>query len=139
MVEEIEEPLAGSYIKKNIESAISYAVQNSSRESITYTELFEAAGLKPPQWYFEEGFRSVITDFMEAFHFACACAELPPFDAFVVNASGDRANYPGIGYFTVNGLIDPLDEHTSISKAKTAILFREEQLQQIRTWNEDQD
>lgn len=73
---------------------------------------------------------------MESFHFKCARSGLPPFDAIIVNASGERANFPGIGYFSVNGLSDPLDDHTSYSKAKAAILFREEQLQKIRVWGD---
>ena len=131
--------MAGSFSEVNINSAISFASKNCSAISITYTELFTASGLESPHWYFENGFRSVITEFMEAFHFACVRKELPPFDAFIVTAKGgERANYPGIGYFSVNGLSDPLDDRTSYSKAKAAFSFRDSQLQQIRFWCEGQ-
>ena len=65
---------------------------------------------------------------------------LPPFDAFIVNAHGsERSGYPGTGYFSVNGLIDPLGEHVPDSKIRAAFAFRAKQLEQIRTWCADQD
>lgn len=129
------EPLAGSFTEENINAAISYAIDHCSDTSITYSDLFAAANLESPRWYFENGFRLVITQFMEAFHYACARKELPPFDAFVVNASGnERAGNPGVGYFSVNGLSDPLSDRTSASNIKAAFSFHAAQLQQIRTW-----
>ena len=133
------EALAGSFTEENIESAISYVRDHCSDRTITYTELFDAASLPSPRWYFDNGFRSVITEFMEAFHFACARGGLPPFDAFVVTARGERANYPGIGYFSVNGLSDPLADRTSYPKVKAALAFHDSQLKQIRAWCEGQN
>lgn len=129
-----DEPLKGSFTSEHVESAISYAIDHCSATSITYSDLFAAAELESPRWYFENGFRQVITHFMEAFHYACARKDLPPFDAFIVTASGERADYPGIGYFSVNGLSDPLNDHTSDTKAKAALSFHENQLTQIRAW-----
>lgn len=128
-------PLAGSFSEENIDAAISYAIDHCSDTSITYSDLFAAANLESPRWYFENGFRLVITQFMEAFHYACAQRDLPPFDAFVVNASGnERTGNPGIGYFSVNGYSDPLNERTSSSDIKSAFSFHAAQLQQIQDW-----
>lgn len=125
----------GSFGTENIDAAIAFAIENCSSTSITYTELFSAAALQSPQWYFEHGLRSVITQIMEAFHHACAHQGLPPFDAFVVNALGsERAGYPGTGYFTINGLRDPLSEHSSNVNVREAFSFREAELSQIRSW-----
>ena len=124
-----------SFSEENIEAAIFFAMEHCSDSAITYTELFAAANLESPHWYFENGFRSVITQFMEAFHYACARKELPPFDAFIVNAHGnERSGYPGTGYFSVNGLSDPLGDHIPDTKIRAAFAFRATQLDQIRTW-----
>lgn len=134
-----DELAVGSFSEENIDAAISYAIDHCSGTAITYTDLFTAADLQSPRWYIENGFRSVITQFMEAFHYACARKKLPPFDAFIVNAHGsERAGYPGTGYFSVNGLIDPLSEQSSDSKVRAAFAFRADQLEQIRTWCNDQ-
>lgn len=139
-VEKPSEPAVGSYSEENIDAAISYAISNCSATAVTYTDLFAASGLESPRWYFENGLRSVITQFMEAFHHACARKSLPPFDAFIVNAKGsERAGYPGTGYFSINGLSDPLDDHSSDSNIRAAFSFRDNELQQIRTWCGDQD
>jgi len=138
-VKERDEALAGSFTEENVEAAISYAIDHCHEPAITYTELFDAASLHPPRWYFDNGFRSVITEFMEALHFACARKGLPPFDAFIVTAGGERANYPGVGYFSVNGLSDPLNDRTTYPKAKTALAFHDSQLKQIRSWCEGQN
>lgn len=136
---EPDESLAGAFTKENIEAAISYAIDHCSDPAITYTELFDAANLHSPRWYFDNGFRTVITEFMEAFHFACARGGFPPFDAFIVTGKGgERANYPGIGYFSINGLSDPLDDRTPYPKAKAALAFHDSQLKQIRSWCEGQ-
>jgi len=128
-----------SFSDENIEAAILFAMEHCSDTSITYTELFAAAKLETPHWYFENGFRSVITNFMEAFHYACARRMLPPFDAFIVNAHGnERAGYPGVGFFSVNGLSDPLGERIPDAKVRAAFAFRANQLEQIRTWCNDQ-
>lgn len=133
-MEDSKKSLPSVYLSVNIDSAITFAKLNCSATSITYSEFFDAAGLKSPQCYFENEFRKVVTDFMESFHFACARLGLPPFDAFIVNASGERANYPGVGYFLINGLSDPCNERTPINRAREANAFREEQLVQIRDW-----
>lgn len=134
-MEKPDELAVGSFSEENIDAAISYAIDHCSNTAVTYTDLFAAAELQSPRWYFEKGLRSVITQFMEAFHYACARKKLPPFDAFIVNAHGsERAGYPGTGYFSVNGLIDPLGGHGPDLKVKAAFAFRANQLEQIRTW-----
>ena len=138
-VEKPDEPVVGPYGVENIDAAISYAIDHCSAAEITYSDLFASAGLQSPRWYFENGFRSVITHFMEAFHHACARQGLPPFDAFVVNAKGsERAGYPGTGYFSINSLSDPLGDRTSDANVRAAFSFRDAELQQIRTWCRDQ-
>lgn len=139
-MEEPDELAAESFSEEHVDAAISYAIDHCSNTSITYTDLFAAADLQPPRWYFENGFLSVITQFMEAFHYACARKNLPPFDAFIVNAQGnERFGYRGTGYFSVNGLSDPLGDHIPDSRVTAAFAYRASQLEQIRTWCKDQD
>ena len=127
------------FTEENVDAAISHAIDHCSDSSITYRELFEAAHLRPPRWYFDNGVPSVVGEFMEALHFECERRGLPPFDALVMTAVGDRANYPGIGYFLVNGLSDPLDARTSQPSAKAALAFHQSQLNQVRAWCADKN
>jgi hypothetical protein len=139
VVEKPDDPVVGPYSEENIDAAISYAIGHCSATAVSYTDLFAAAGLQSPHWYFENGLRLVITQFMEAFHHVCARQGLPPFDAFIVNAKGsERAGYPGTGYFSINGLSDPLGKHTSDLNVRAAFAFRDAELLQIRIWCRDQ-
>lgn len=127
-------------INEHLEAAIEYAASQCGDASLTYTDLFAHSGLNTPQWYFENGQRLFVTNFMAAFHNECIRQDLPPFDAFIVNApGGERAGYPGTGYFTINDLGDPLNENTSDRAAAAAFAHRERELTQIRDWRDEHD
>jgi len=123
-----------NFDESHINKAIEYAQTHCARPHITYTQLFLAADIQTPQWYHQNGGQGVIRDFMEAFHIACRKRGLPPFDAFVVNESGERAHFPGVGYFTVNGLKDPLSEKTTKSEAEFSLGFQRDEREAIREW-----
>lgn len=122
---------------ENVMLAIEYSKDHCSQTHITYTELFAAAGLNSPRWYHENGGQTVISDFMEQFHAECIKLELPPFDSFVVNESGERAGYPGIGYFKINGLKDPFGDRTKAEDSKFAISFQINEREEIARWCSD--
>jgi len=119
---------------RNIDLGIEFAKQNCAKPYISYTELFASSEMKSPQWYHESGGQRVITDFMETFHIECRKRGLPPFDAFIVNESGERAHYPGMGYFKVNGMADPLSDKTSKADAEISLAFQKQEREEIREW-----
>ena len=119
---------------KNIEMAIEFAQRRCSQSHISYTELFAASEMQSPQWYHENGGQRVITDFMETFHIECLKRDLPPFDSFVVNEGGERAGYPGMGYFKVNGMKDPLSDKTSDADSRVSLDFQKSEREKIRQW-----
>ncbi len=72
-------------------------------QTISYSRVFDAAGLPPPQDLHFGGESQLVTEFMERFHFRCLERESPPLDALVVHVAGPRTGFPGGGYFRVNG------------------------------------
>lgn len=104
---------------------------------VIYTQVFEAAGMADPQQLHHSGQGQLVTEFMEAFHHRCIARDYPPLDALVINATGERGGLPGIGYFTVNGLPDPLKPSTSEADAIRATAHWEGQKNECKRWGQE--
>jgi hypothetical protein len=76
----------------------------------SYSLVFDAAGMRPPQDPYFGGDGHLVTAFMKRFHDRCIERGLPPLDALVVHVAGSRRDRPGAGYFQVNGFADPFRE-----------------------------
>jgi hypothetical protein len=120
-----------------VEAAIAFVVEHGAHDrasTISYSRVFEAAGLPPPRDLHQGGESELVTLFMGRFHHCCREQDLPPLDALVVHVAGPRQNFPGVGYFTVNGLKDPLDEKTTPTQATRATTCWEDQKKKCGAW-----
>ncbi len=103
-------------------------------QTIRYSAVFAAAGLPEPQQLHQGAESQLVTDFMKAIHDRCIERALPPLDSLVVHVAGPRQNWPGGGYFKVNGLADPMKERASAEDQVKATRFWEDQKQQCKDW-----
>jgi hypothetical protein len=103
-------------------------------QTISYTRVFAAGGLPEPQLLHQGQESHLVTDFMKAVHDRCVQRYLPPLDALVVHVAGRRQNWPGGGYFTVNGLADPMKERASAEELVVGTRFWEHQKEQCKRW-----
>lgn len=118
------------FAAEQIATGVNYVIERAGRrngQTVTYSDVFQAAGLPDPE-ELSEGERS---RYMEQFHEYQQNYELPPLDALVVRKSGDRRGVPGAGYFRVNGLPDPIGQMSSVSS--------EEIKDAIDYWRREQD
>jgi hypothetical protein len=124
---------------EQVDNAIDFAVANGAEDrgqTISYSRIFDAAGLPAPQILHFGGESHLVTRFMESFHYRCAARGLPPLDSLVVHVAGTRQNFPGAGYFRVNGHADPCDEMGKPERQVAATRFWESQVRQCRVWGE---
>jgi hypothetical protein len=115
---------------EDVDAAIDFAIRNGAEDrgqTISYSRLFEAAGLPPPQDLHLGGESRLVTLFMERFHFRCGERTLPPLDALVVHVAGNRTGFPGSGYFRINGQVDPMSERATAAQQVRATTFWEAQ------------
>ncbi|MCI4062057.1 hypothetical protein MRQ36_05555 [Micromonospora sp. R77] len=120
-----------------VEAAIRFVVHNGAEDrgqTISYSRVFDAAGLPAPQYLHMGGESHLVTEFMAAFHHLCVDKGLPPLDSLVVHVAGPRKNFPGAGYFRVNQLPDPLGEKTRAVDQVTSTQFWERQREACRSW-----
>jgi hypothetical protein len=78
----------------------------------------------------------MVTAFMKAFHDRCIERGLPPLDSLVVHVAGGREGRPGVGYFRVNGHIDPFAERvTAPAEAVLAAhAFWQAEVELVKAW-----
>jgi hypothetical protein len=121
----------------DVDAAIEFVIRNGAEDrgqTISYSRVFEAAGLPPPQDLHFGGESQLVTLFMERLHFRCAERALPPLDSLVVHVAGQRTGFPGSGYFRINKQVDPLSERATAAQQVRATAFWEAQMEECRDW-----
>lgn len=120
-----------------VNAAIDFVIKSGAEDrgqTVSYSRVFEAAGLPAPQYLHMGGESHLVTEFMASFHYRCQERQLPPLDALVVHVAGPRKDFPGAGYFRVNGKADPLGERISAQATVTSTRFWETQREECRRW-----
>lgn len=128
---------AHSFTAENVAAAIDYVAREGAQDRAatrSYSLVFAKAGLPPPQLLHQGQEPQIVTDFMKAFHDQCIAQGLPPLDALVVHVAGPRKDWPGGGYFKVNGYADPLAVRTRPEDAASAARFWQEQKAACERW-----
>lgn len=122
------------FTEKQVDDGIAWMLGSghvSAERLVTYTDILRAAGIHlPPPGYLPKLARA----YMESVHWRCQEQGLPPIDALVVNADGERKGYPGTGYFRINEHADPLDLSLPIAAREKAHEFWEQQREECRLW-----
>jgi hypothetical protein len=129
------------FTPEQVDLAIDYVARQGAQSrgsTVTYTHVFEAAGMPDPQQLHKSGRGHVVTELMEAFHHRCVERACPPLDSLVINATGDRGGLPGIGYFRVNRKADPVRPSTSVAEAADSTRFWEAEKESCRAWGIEQ-
>ena len=132
--------LATGFTQRQIDNAIEFVARNGAENraaEVHYSLVFEAAGLPAPQLLHQGGEPSVVTRFMEGFHFRCLELGYPPLDALVVHVAGERGGVPGHSYFRVNDQPDPYAPGATADQAAVAGRFLDQQRAACRRWGND--
>ena len=122
---------------EDVDDAIDFVIHHGAEDrgqTVSYSRVFEAASLPPPQELHQGGESQLVTGFMEHFHHRCVERSLPPLDALVVHVASTREGRPGGGYFRVNGFKDPFGERASAEQVMAAYAFWEAQVNECRRW-----
>lgn len=120
-----------------VDAAIDYVSANGAQDrasTISYSRVFAEGSLPPPQLLHQSQEPHLVSKFMEAFHYRCIEREMPPLDALVVHVAAERKDFPGTGYFRVNGYDDPLNERTKPERVIAATRFWEQQKAECERW-----
>lgn len=131
--------MTSAFTEEQVDAAIDFVIADRAidrAQTVRYTAVFQAAGLRPPQDLHLGGDSDVVTAFMKAFHDRCRARSLPPLDSLVVHVAGGREGRPGAGYFRVNGHPDPFAERSNASAEAVvaAHTFWETQRAEVRAW-----
>jgi hypothetical protein len=113
-------PQHHDFTDENFDAAIDFTIEDGAEDrgqTISYSRVFDAAGLPPPQDIHFGGESQLVTLFMVRLHFRCRERTLPPLDTLVVYVAGERTGFPGAGYFRVNGQAGPVESTNSSSWA----------------------
>jgi hypothetical protein len=140
----VERSLSGmpqhhDFTDDTVDAAIDFIIENGAQDrgqTISYSRVFDAAGLPPPQDLHFGGESQLVTLFMARLHFRCRERTLPPLDALVVHVAGERIEFPGAGYFRVNGQADPLNQRTSATGQTQATVFWDAQKTECKDWGD---
>ncbi|MGV9766096.1 hypothetical protein [Micromonospora tulbaghiae] len=65
----------------DVDAAIDFVIRNGAEDrgqTVSYSRVFDAAGLPAPQYLHMDGDPQRVTEFMEAFHNRCKERQLPP-------------------------------------------------------------
>lgn len=122
-------------VDQAIEFLIGFAEDRG--QTASYSRVFASAGMRPPQDLHFAGEHELVTRFMKAIHERCLKRQLPPLDALVVHVEGPRKDFPGAGYFKVNGMPDPRSEHASADDVVQGWQAWDEQVQTCRRWGRE--
>ncbi len=128
---------AHSFTRAQVDDAIDYVAREGAydrAQTRSYSLVFAAAGMPAPQELHQGQESHLVTQFMKAFHDRCRELGYPPLDALVVHVAGERRDWPGAGYFKVNGLDDPLSPKTRPERAVAATRYWEDEKQQCDDW-----
>lgn len=130
-------PISHEFTPEQVDEAIDFVVINGAQDrgqTVSYSRLFDAAGLPSPQNLHLGGESHLVTAFMAQFHYRCIERDLPPLDSLVVHVAGQREGFPGAGYFKVNGHDDPLAERTRPEAQVAATTFWQTQRDECKAW-----
>lgn len=130
-------PTTHEFTLDQVDAAIDFVKQHGAEDraqTVSYSRVFDAAGLPSPQNLHFGGESHLVTAFMERFHYRCQERQLPPLDALVVHVAGPREGFPGGGYFRVNGQADPLAERTKPDDQVAATRFWQAQREECKEW-----
>ena len=119
----------------DVDAAIDFFIRNGAEDrgkTISYSRVFEAAGLPPPRDLHFGGESHLVTLFMERFHFRCLDQGLPPLDSLVVHVTGQRTGFPGSGHFRVDKQTDPSRGRATAAQQAQATSFWEAQIEECR-------
>ena len=130
-----------TFNQEDVDNAIDYVAREGAQDrgqTKSYSHVFAAAGLPPPQLLHGGDEPQVVTDFMKAFHDRCIERGFPPLDSLVVHVASERKGMPGAGYFKVNRQPDPLGRRTNPEDATRAVQFWERQKAECERWGTDE-
>jgi hypothetical protein len=130
-------PTTHDFTLDEVDAAIDFVVANGAEDrgqTLSYSRVFEAAGLPSPQNLHFGGESHLVTTFMEKFHYRCTERSLPPLDSLVVHVGGPREGFPGAGYFRVNRRADPLGERTRAEDQVAAPRFWQAERDECKAW-----
>jgi hypothetical protein len=125
------------FTPEQVDAAIEFVRRHGAEDrgqTLSYSRVFDAAGLPSPQNLHFGGESHLVTEFMEQFHHRCRQQNMPPLDALVVHVAGRREGFPGGGYFRVNGQVDPLAERARADDQVAATRFWQAQLERCKAW-----
>ncbi|MET7970514.1 hypothetical protein [Micromonospora sp. NPDC005305] len=125
------------FTTNDVDAAIDFVIKNGAEDrgqTVSYSRVFEAAGLPAPQYLHMDGEPQRVTEFMAAVHHRCKERQLPPLDALVVHVAGYRAGFPDAGYFRVNCVADPLADRTKPEAQAASGRFWETQREECKRW-----
>ncbi len=126
-----------AFTQEQVDAAFEYVAREGAQDRAqtrSYPHVFAAAGLPAPQEIHRGQEPHMVTEFMKAFHDRCVQRGCPPLDALVVHVAGERKNWPGAGYFKVNGQADPLNLKNRPEQATAATQFWEDQKKECEVW-----
>lgn len=132
-------PQHHDFTDDNVDAAIDFIIENGAEDrgqTISYSRVFAAAGLPPPQDLHFGGESQLVTLFMARLHFRCWERTLPPLDALVMHVAGERTGFPGAGYFRVNEQADPLNQRIPATGQMQATVFWDSQKMECRNWGD---
>lgn len=119
-----------------VDDAIALVIEGAKDrgQTTSYSRVFAAGQMPAPQELHHGSESQLVTDFMRAFHDRCLERGLPPLDSLVVHVAGPRQNWPGFGYFKVNGLPDGRGERVREEDMIKATRFWEAQKAECKAW-----
>lgn len=119
-----------------VDDAIALVIEGAKDrgQTTSYSRVFAAGQMPAPQELHHGSESQLVTDFMKAFHDRCLERGLPPLDSLVVHVAGPRQNWPGFGYFKVNGLSDGGGERVREEDMIKATRFWEAQKAECKAW-----
>jgi len=126
-----------TFTQDQVDDAIDYVVDEGATDrgqTISYSRVFAAADLAPPQELHNGGDSHLVTALMEAFHYRCSERGCPPLDALVVHTAGSRVGEPGVGYYRINGHVDPHGRSITLEAQAAALNLWQTQREQCETW-----
>lgn len=126
-----------TFTDEQVDAAIEYVIEHGATDrasTVSYSRVFSAASMPPPQELHNGGESSLVSSFMERFHYRALELRYPPLDALVVHTAGPRRGEPGVGYYRVNGHVDPHAPSASIESTAAALRLWREQRGECETW-----
>ncbi len=128
--------LAHDFTRDQVDDAIALVFEGAKDrgQTTSYSRVFAAGRMPAPQELHEGSESQLVTNLMKTFHDRCFERGLPPLDSPVVHVAGRRLNWPGAGYFKVNGLPDGRGERVREEEMIKATRFWGAQKAECKTW-----